>query len=764
MVTFREMFAKGRAITKLGALSFPTSIWHDEQRTPHYEMQKSLELYETRPLVNSGIKQLSRFICGGEISVKSADPKTSEFLNKWVKMRKSFDNEVLNMTVTGLVTGNMFVENTWKETVNHSPIIDNLFNINDSSRVYLNLNTANDNEYWIYEVPIEVRTFPLMGEMKSPKFFKVNYVYGSYLFTKMIWGVGVSKDKISHKKIGWSRDGIYGRSFLASAIDDGEVLREILKNFSVIARYRAIGKKIFSVGNPEDPATLEDVENLEAELKTVKDEDHIIVNKPVKAEPLNFTGENDSMQTQVEFLRKDISSGLVPNYLTPWNAEVNRSTAGETRIPFELEVNSFKSDLIMFLNHLTIDRLRIQYPWLNKDATFTFGIVDMESKEDKMTYASNLYQLNVLTLNELRQMAGISAINGGNVFLKDLPKEDLPDAGIGESATYKEGIDTADVSDTEWLKDLKKNNPEIPKPSTIEKSFDIKGRRIRMLKTPKSFDIYDGVGLLKSFTPEEKKIADVYYSFIKEARKKALDEFYEGTLPEHEVLDEFFEELKRLNAEVISEVFAEIPKSKLKEAYVLNKDMLPKLDGIFDKFNSKVSEIVNNVAEKMFGISVDASILGGDKIADEKTKEEMKYKTDTLKDRMKSQLKTMNNEMKNDVFRHLSDGIVSGKHPTEIKQELKDKYSYYKTKDNPQDWKIDRVVRTELMNSVKMMKLIKWKNMGFKKAEWITTIDEKECEVCRVRNRKVYPIEYLMLHADVRTPHPSCRCGLRAYA
>ena len=131
---------------------------------------------------------------------------------------------------------------------------------------------------------------------------------------------------------------------------------------------------------------------------------------------------------------------------------------------------------------------------------------------------------------------------------------------------------------------------------------------------------------------------------------------------------------------------------------------------------------------------------------------------------MENQLRTMNDKMKNDVFRIISDGIATNRPVGEIQQEIKDKYSYYKTKKNPQDWQISRVARTELSNASALMKLLKWKRMGFEKVEHITVIDDVTGEKDRRFNHRIFTIDHLLMKEDDRIPlHPNCRCAYVAY-
>jgi SPP1 gp7 family putative phage head morphogenesis protein len=420
--TLREFFNSGRVISNLGALKFSTSVFRDQTRYPHWEMDKTLQLYELRPQVNSGINEFVSFIIGENVVATSEDEKSQSFLQTWLEQRPLLKREMRNIITTAVVTGNGYAEPTYNQTQNGTPVIDNLFSINDSSRIFINLDHgATLEDYWIYEVPIEIKVFPFGGQPFKPKFWRVNYVRGSILFQKMVYGIPVHRDKIRHLKFGWSRDGLYGRSFLASCIDDGEILLEILKNLAIISRSRALNLKLLTVGTEEDKATPDDIVRLEQQFKERREEEHIILNKPVKELNLSHQGQYDTMNETVEYLRKDIGSGLVPNFLTPWNSEVNRATAGEVKIPFQLRLDDFREEILKFFNEMIVESLKQAYPWLAKDLKLSFTPVDLTSTEEKMNYANQMFTNNAITLNEYRMAAGYDRVVGGDRWAYQLP-------------------------------------------------------------------------------------------------------------------------------------------------------------------------------------------------------------------------------------------------------------------------------------------------------------------------------------------------------
>lgn len=445
MVTLKELFNPGRTVSNLGALKFGQSVFRDETRYPHWEMDKCLQMYERRPIVNSGVNQLVSFIIGEDIVAASDDPKTHEFLNTWLAQRPKLKGEVRKMVTVGVVAGNVYAEPTYRPMSNGQPVLDNVFCIPDPSRVFYNLDTeATESDYWIYEVPIEIKVFPWRGDPVRPKFYRVNYVRGSVLFQKMVYGIALDRKKLFHLGTNWSRDGLYGRSFLASAIDNEEILAEILKNLGIISRSRALNIKLLSIGTEEDRATPEDTLRLQQEFKERREDEHIVLNKPVREISLSHQGQYDPMDNTIEWMRKEQQSGLIPNFLTPWGDQVNRATSNEVKIPFELHVKSLRQDFLDWLNDVIIGELRKSYDWLADDARIEFGVLDLTSREEKMTYAGQLFTNNALTLNEYREAAGYDAVEGGDVWANQLATPPVDRMTITQTTTMDEPAPAVD--------------------------------------------------------------------------------------------------------------------------------------------------------------------------------------------------------------------------------------------------------------------------------------------------------------------------------
>lgn len=848
MPTFKELFSPHKFVSELGALRFSPGLFPDDEvRTPHVEMQKAIDAFMTRPQINSGIKQLALFLTGNNIIMESGDKRTKDFLNEWIEKRKDMKKNIYNFVISSLVTGNGFFEFTFKKRTDGGLVLDNFFPITDSSRVYRNLINENDDDYWIYEVPVQLKAYPfqkLSGELVQmrPKFYFINYVVSSStLFRKSVYGIPIHKDKLRHFKWGWSRDMIYGRSFLASVIDDVSIVKEIIKNWSVISRYRALNSKIISIGNAENKATIDDMNKFEADMRAKREHEHIILNKPHEISSLSNVGEYDDMASPIDWLRRDVGSGLVPNYLTPWNSEVNRATSEEVRIVFQVELDNTKDDVINYLNKEIIGELRKSYPFLAEDATFVFQDVDLEPKTQKLSYAGQLYDNNIITTNEYRKMAGLEPVPDGDKYKAPANQEapqnfqnsanpmenelinwlrQNPDPSDDEvhnfakskgmapeeveeiiysllskklqgAESFKEQFNGEDT-DKIWRTRLVRFNQKLPeevKAYAISKRANIGGKTLRLVKNGEGrFLIFNGLQELNGFAPDEKDIANAYFDKQEQKLIKMQDDFLTDNLPEDQITDELFEQLSGIYTEIVDEFFKEFDSNKKKEKVTTGEGALDALEKVFQKFNARLAEVIRRLGSQILNLVTTPTVTVGNNtiVVDSDTLKQLAKSAELLQRNFEAELQNFNAQKMQDIRRKLTDGITAGKPHQQIKDEIRQDVSAYKTKDNVHDWEIKRIIRTEVGKSSNLLKLQKWKQQGFDKYIWRTMEDERvrpanasqrrramkfPWENHRVRNQKVFDIENALNGQDIfpggslnpEKKNINCRCDAVLY-
>ena len=238
-----------------------------------------------------------------------------------------------------------------------------------------------------------------------------------------------------------------------------------------------------------------------------------------------------------------------------------------------------------------------------------------------------------------------------------------------------------------------------------------------------------------------------------------------------------FYDIKSIQAEVLKDLLKEVKTNK--EA-VLGKGIFSSLDSLFDGFNNRIGDIVDRTVGKLttLGIAADSirSDVGGDVEADEKTQQLLQDKADILRYRIENKIKAFNQEKADEIKRIITDRMATGTSIGKINQELKDKFINFKKKEAPEDWKIFRIVRTEVNKSSNLMKLLKWYDQGFEEWMWHTSGDEKVRSEHAKMNGRVFKIKDAL---EGKIPYPghwsvngkesaglsiNCRCFVSLYS
>ena len=486
---------KKEPLSATGAGRFGRNIFDTADRTPHWEMKEILNIIETRPQVFAGLKQVVRFIMGKGLVVDSKDENSIKLVEAWLDNVPQLRQKLYNLIFLAISLGNAYLEPLYRSNGTRTTFID--FDIfPDSTRIYRYLYTEDPAKHWIMELPTTVRN----AGGQQPSYERITYIKGDSLLKQNIFGLPFRKSRFDHLKLGWSRDGIYGRSFLASTIDDNNILKEILKNIAIIARFRALNTKLITPASDDMELMEDDIEYIEYQLLNKRDEDHLVLNKALKVDSLSNTNEYDTMHNELDYLRKDISSGLVPNYITPWNADVNRATADEAKIPFQLELESMTEEIIEFMNTSILEKLRKEGMKIADDTTFKFDNVTMDGKDVRVNNALNQYAQGLISFNEARELCDLETVKGGDKF-----SWEMQDAEGGTLFAPKKKPQSFNIkSGIQELKESVKKNKKLRAELDLEEDSKLIGELQSVGSRVKKFMKKWGVGTkIKSFKDEK---------------------------------------------------------------------------------------------------------------------------------------------------------------------------------------------------------------------------------------------------------------------
>jgi hypothetical protein len=423
-----ELFSRNIS-GKLGISKYKTSDVTQEELTPHMLQRKALDVYERRPFVHAGINQMINFVAGTDIKAvqlenlsKDVDEKQLEkdlkWLNTWIDLRKSNLVNVKSQCILSyLVQGNTYIEKVFRPG---EDVLDNLFTIFDSSKIYYNTSDTTDKDkYWLFEVATEIPIIKIKGkEVAVAEFTPYKYSPSSVYYDEMIRAFHMPYNKITHLRAPYTLDGYYGYSFVMSTLDDEEAISKIIRNIILISSNKAVGKKI--IGFHDDNNRVipqEDIDDLQDQIDFDAGS-NLVVNKKFTVEDLAHTGTYDTMIPEIEYLTKDVGSGLTPSFMTPWNSDVNRATAEQARLPFIVHIENIKKIIEEFFSRTILDELIKQKPGL-KNVKIVFGETEYYSLEERTASAESLYNQNIITMNQYLEKMGMDPVENGDVYARE---------------------------------------------------------------------------------------------------------------------------------------------------------------------------------------------------------------------------------------------------------------------------------------------------------------------------------------------------------
>jgi hypothetical protein len=369
------------------------------------------------------------FIKGGDIVVKSEDPESRKRVTQYLQdLQIDFwIDEVIENTIK---TGNGYLEldfadQNWKHPSRCYPIAD-------SSRIYINcnefgepkrksvvINDAITGEPKLVEVPdgdkFYVQRIDAGFNHPRAEWFDMTYHFGSLFKRFRVYGIPMPFQKLIHFRLNIGDTGIYGRSYLASALNDYETLKQIERSIAVIAKYKAVPRDIIMYGDKDNPATDDELDSFILYLESLEKEDSAIVNKPIKRESLAYAGQDINLDYMINHIRKKIIAGIAPDFMMGLGNEVSKSTAQISLISYILAIYSKRKLFLKPIENIImqpfIEKNGLQPCWLE------FGELDFETKSEKANRIGSLWVQNILTLNQTLKKLGEDPIGTkGDVY------------------------------------------------------------------------------------------------------------------------------------------------------------------------------------------------------------------------------------------------------------------------------------------------------------------------------------------------------------
>lgn len=379
-----------RDILGYGSFAFKYDIYGDTKLTPHEEMKAIINAYYYNSLINASINTLNKFMIKDGLTVEANDEIVQASIENFIRQSR-IDEDLSIATNNFLLTGNTYYE----------IIGGKFFVVPDSSRVYIDFDENLNPIKYIWELPRN-------AGVEGAKQYQISY-YG-----KNNWGkypvYGVELKNVLHIKTGFNKIPIYGRSFIASTLNDVSILYEIEKSIGILAKNRAVPKILFILKNASEMK----VTQVADYLNSLNDDENAVLSlgEDFEMKDFSFSGKDINMDYMINHIRRKIISGLAPEFLLGLGSEVNRATAKEELTAFILRVSSLRSEFLKPIKSYIAKQLNISEGAFD----LKFGNFEFKDEAQEKAYYLNLYNSGVITKNELREQLGFVNVPEGDEF------------------------------------------------------------------------------------------------------------------------------------------------------------------------------------------------------------------------------------------------------------------------------------------------------------------------------------------------------------
>jgi SPP1 gp7 family putative phage head morphogenesis protein len=324
-------------------------IFKRQLLTVHKEMEEVMDAAERNTFFMSAVETSKNFILGEGVEFHSEDEQSKLMVETYWK---SLGGELaLSDAVSKtILCGNGYNEKDFYDVKKTNGILvpSKIYSLPDPSQIYINSDEYgnplrkkivsvdllgnriekeidNDEEYFIQKINPTMR-------YSQAKYYDIGFYgnagVGSADRTR-VYGIPIDKKKITHYKLMYGRTSLYGRSPLASALNDEEMLFQIERSIATIARYKAVPRKIWQYGNEHMPATGDELDEFMMYVESLDMEDDIMINKPIATTDLSYAGKEMKLDYAINHIKKKMIAGVSLDFLSGMGQDVNRACYSE---------------------------------------------------------------------------------------------------------------------------------------------------------------------------------------------------------------------------------------------------------------------------------------------------------------------------------------------------------------------------------------------------------------------------------------------------
>lgn len=117
-------------------------------------------------------------------------------------------------------------------------------------------------------------------------------------------------------------------------------------------------------------------------------------------------------------------------------------------------------------------------------------------------------------------------------------------------------------------------------------------------------------------------------------------------------------------------------------------------------------------------------------------------------------------KVRDELTRALANGQQPGTTKKHIRQLLKEAHNPGARGSGGLDYDVERIIRTENAKAATEADIVRWRESGVDKVQWLAVLEAHTCGACQERDGRVYELKKIL---DRPPLHPNCRCTLVPY-
>lgn len=377
---------------------YAQDVFTEKTYTLHEEKAKCKKAYKDNSYIQMGVNYLLNIIMGDDPKIVSKNESLTLYAARWMFF-SGYLKEVKAAIKEAIITGDGYVQKIKGDKGSFKYI-----NIDNSEDMYIEFDYKNNRvKRYIQRV--------YYTEANAKKINLDTFTISTPRGVETINGIEYNPDEIIHFKFMDNIWGVYGRSPIASVLNDVRIIDQMERALSVIARYKAIPKKIIMPDTTSEDEVLGDKEvaKIKNVLTNLVDFESPVIGTKLTAINLTDGGQSFDMKPYLDYFKQKISVILTPQFIA--NGEiVNRATSQEEKQIYFLSISGIRKEFLPTIEETSREGIVASLKVLEEEGVktpkarfvFVFGRYDVELRVEKTERMQKEWNDGMITLDEYR--------------------------------------------------------------------------------------------------------------------------------------------------------------------------------------------------------------------------------------------------------------------------------------------------------------------------------------------------------------------------